>query len=154
MTKKTAKVPAIVNQLAEIVMCDNPDTAEMLVEKAAAAAKASEGSGFRSPTIYEEDIRDMLEMIRGCQPKDLIEALLASQFAALHCQGMAVMGDPNGNKSHAMMMLRLSHSCLETLQRHRNKGGQNVNVNYFIKNDGQAVIGIDPGGLSKMERKA
>lgn len=85
-------------------------------------------------------IDSVIVLIKGVNPQDTVEMILASQFVATHFQSLIKMGSDNpSDTSHGMMLMRLSHQALETLQKYRQKGS-NINVNYFVHNEGQAVI--------------
>jgi hypothetical protein len=61
------------------------------------------------------------------QPADVIEAALASQFAISYIQGLKHAID------HSQKMLELfsfGHQVLDTLQKFRSKGAQQIQVNY------------------------
>jgi hypothetical protein len=69
------------------------------------------------------------------------EVVLVSQFLSLHFQGMTTLTQEYLNaKGQAMMLIRLSHQCLESLQKYRNKNGHTINVNYNVLNQGEATL--------------
>lgn len=144
--------PEIINRLAEIAMCSDSDTAEMLIDKTVKASIEFKKKNYsfiddgEDVSMSEKDIRHANVMIQGCQPTNMVEALLATQFAALHLRGMTLLADKHHHK-YGMAMLRLSQTTLETILKLRYKGIQNVNVNYnYLHNEGSAVIGITGGG--------
>lgn len=71
--------------------------------------------------------------------------VLASQFIATHFQAMnRLAGDTPSDTSQGMMLARLSHQALVALEKYRRKGC-NINVNYFVHNEGQAMLQTNMG---------
>jgi hypothetical protein len=67
------------------------------------------------------------------QPTDAIEVALASQFVISYIRGLE---ESNGEYSKMTTMLELfefSHQVLETLQKYRSKGAQQISVNVSVK---------------------
>lgn len=128
--------------LAEAFNCKSNDAAKLLISRA-------------MDMIYEKgthsawsanDLDSVITLVRGINPKDTVEAMLAAQFVALHLQSMATLSKTYINaKGQGMMLMRLSHQALEMLQRYRGKG-QTINVNYNTL--------IQQGVAQKMEDKA
>jgi hypothetical protein len=79
------------------------------------------------PYVSEEDTQLVIHLIESLQPADVIEAALASQFAISYIQGLKHAID------HSQKMLELfsfGHQVLDTLQKFRSKGAQQIQVNY------------------------
>ena len=125
MTKKVA-VSNSISLLGEAFNCENNEAVELIISRA-------------MDMVYEKginiawsnkDLDGVIALIRGVNPKDTIEVMLATQFIALHLQSMTTMAKPYINaKGQGMMLMRLSHQALDMLQRYRGKG-QTINVNY------------------------
>lgn len=123
---KNIKASNSISLLAEAFNCESNDAVRLLVLRA-------------MDMIYEKgthhawnnnDLDSVISLIRGINPKDSIEVMLAAQFVALHLQSMATMAKTYINaKGQGMMLMRLSHQALDMLQRYRGKG-QTINVNY------------------------
>lgn len=89
--------------------------------------------GYREKPKYEavatqDQIEMVMHLIESLQPKDAIEAALASQFAITYIRGL------NGNNIHTlsitMNLFEFGHKVLEALQKYRSKGAQLINVQY------------------------
>lgn len=123
---KNIAAPNSISLFAQAFSCENNDSARLLVSRA--MDMIYEKNAY--PTWNNKDLDSVVELIRGINPKDTVEAMLAAQFVALHLQSMATISKTYINaKGHGMMLMRLSHQALEMLQRYRGKG-QTINVNY------------------------
>ena len=79
------------------------------------------------PFVSEEEVQFVVHLIESLQPTDAIEAALASQFAISYIQGLKY------SVEYTQKMIELfgfSHQVLETLQKFRSKGAQQIQVNY------------------------
>ena len=141
MTKKTKNVPVPkqVALLAEAVQCGNPESARLLVIRAFDVINCK--SEFEwNEKVDDAAIDSVIALIHDIKPRDAIELILATQLVSTHFQSLIKLG--SGDKSdttHGMMLMRLSHQALDSLQKYRNKGS-NINFNYYVHNEGQAVL--------------
>jgi len=151
MTKKTknleVQVPKQVSLLADAVKCADPKAARLLVVRAFDVINGNDyaDSVFdirNNNKVDDAEIDSVITLIRGVNPQDTVEMILSCQFVATHFHSLIKMGE--GNTSHGMMLMRLSHQALDTLQKYRQKGS-NINVNYFVHNEGQAVLQTNIG---------
>lgn len=108
-----------------------------------------EGNPIRArPVATEEQMQMVISLIESLQPTDAIEAALASQFAITYIRGME-----NSLKEHCTAMMDFfdfGHKVLEAYQKYRNKGAQQIHVQYNHNvNNGQVVnikgVGRDMG---------
>jgi hypothetical protein len=93
----------------------------------------------------------MLSIIRGVNPQDEVESMLAAQMAAVHMATMAVARRLNhvdnlpqqDSASNAFNKLARTFAVqLEALQRYRTGGEQRVTVQHVTVNEGgQAIVG-------------
>lgn len=88
------------------------------------------------PLVSKEQVLQVTNLLQAIQPTNAIESALASQFIACHIHGMKEF-TKNSTKS-ALSLFEHSHKALETLQKYRNKGQQQINVQYNV-NQGQVV---------------
>jgi hypothetical protein len=88
------------------------------------------------PKIEGDKIQLITYLIESLQPSDAIEAALAAQFAITHIRGMHESSD--GCVSTTLEFFEFSHKALETLQKYRSKGAQQISVQYNV-NQGQVV---------------
>lgn len=81
-----------------------------------------------------EQIEMVMHLIESLQPTDAIEAALASQFAITYIRGVEAA------ESHSVPidLFEFGHKVLETLQKYRSKGAQQISVQYNV-NRGQVV---------------
>jgi hypothetical protein len=138
---KTLSLPDQVTLLVEAINCNDEGAARLLVTRAMNIIYEKSNLSYPSKEAWgDEELDSVVALIRGVKPQDSVEAILASQFVALHLQGMATMAkDYINSKGQAMMMIRLSHHALEMLQRYRGKN-QTINVNYNVLNKGNAIL--------------
>ena len=87
-----------------------------------------------------EDWDAVVTMIKSINPRDMVEAVLAAQFVALHLQGTKNVAGENYNiMGQSLQMIRLSHQALSMLQQYRGKS-QTINVNYNMLNQADAIF--------------
>lgn len=140
MAKKTNTLvlPKQMDLLVQAINCDNTDAAKLLVKRAMKSVYSNrswQGSDFK-----EEDTEAVIALIRGINPKDTVESILAAQFVALHLQATSNVADENYNTmGYNLQMLRLSHQALNMLQQYRGKS-QTINVNYNTLSHGDTTI--------------
>ena len=99
----------------------------------------------------------MIALVRGLEPKDALEATLATQMAAVHALTMRLAGQlansaTNKGQEHAERALnklaRTFASQIETLKRCRTGGEQKVTVQHVtVSDNAQAIVGnVSAGG--------
>ncbi len=81
-----------------------------------------------------EQMEMIIHLIESLQPSDAIEAALASQFAITYIRGIEVAE----SYSIPIDLFEFGHKVLETIQKYRSKGAQQISVQYNV-NQGQAV---------------
>ena len=97
--------------------------------------------------VADENINMVTNLIQSIQPTNSVEAALAVQFTSTYIQGMRQL--QSGNCRWALPLLALSQTSLDSLNRYRNKGMQQINVQYNV-NQGQ-VVNIKNQKVSKNE---
>jgi len=122
--------------LKQVIKNKDQEGMSILLQK---TLEASNVSDMFSPlgAATKAEIDEIASLILGVNPQDTVEMVLACQFVSTHLQSLSKL--TQDETSHGMMLMRLSHQALETLQKYRNKGS-NINVNYFVQNEGQALI--------------
>ncbi|MCX5924609.1 MAG: hypothetical protein NTZ68_04250 [Candidatus Dependentiae bacterium] len=159
VTKKASKaiaVPSQISMLIEAFNCDNEHAARLLVKKAMLVTHDSSNHWPKENAWNDNDLDAVISLIRGINPKDTIETILAAQFVSLHLKSMETMSRDNYNTmGAAMMMVRLSHQSLNMLQQYRGKS-QTINVNYNVHSEGNTVLNsfVQAGVKEKMEGKS
>jgi hypothetical protein len=106
----------------------------------------------------EQAINFNLSMIQGVEPTDEIEAMLATQMAAVHNATMTYAGRLNQADTVAQQdsaarafnnLAKTFTAQVEALKRYRTGGRQNIVVQHVnVADGGQAIVGnIDRGGV-------
>lgn len=88
------------------------------------------------PVATQEQMEMIIHLIESLQPSDAIEAALASQFAITYIRGME--DSLKMCSKSALGFFEFGHKVLEAYQKYRNKGAQQINVQYNV-NHGQVV---------------
>lgn len=78
--------------------------------------------------VSEEQVETVSSLFQSIQPQDAIEAALAQQFIIVHLQ--AISSAKSGMSDRDIKKFELSHQILDTLQKYRSKGAQQIQVNY------------------------
>jgi hypothetical protein len=109
-------------------------------------------------TLEERDLNFMLATVKGIEPRDQIESMLAAQMAAIHNATMTFAGRLNrvdnipqqDSAERALNKLARTFAAqVEALKRYRTGGQQRVIVEHVTVNaGGQAIVGAvqSPGG--------
>jgi hypothetical protein len=84
-----------------------------------------------------DQVEMVMHLIESLQPTDAIEAVLASQFAVTYIRAMEEK-DHYGTPAVNLDLFEFGHKVLETLQKYRSKGAQQISVQYNV-NQGQVV---------------
>jgi hypothetical protein len=111
----------------------------------------------QGPEPDERGINFALAVIKGIEPRDQVEAMLAAQMAAVHNAIMTfarrlahVESIPQQDSAERAFnkLTRTFAAQVEALQRYRGKGQQRVTVEHFhVHQGGQAIVGtVNPGG--------
>jgi hypothetical protein len=101
--------------------------------------------------VDERALNFMLSVVKGIKPRDQVEAMLATQMAAVHvatlasARRLALAETLPGQDSAERAFNKLSRTYaaqMEALRRYRSGGEQNVTVQHVSVNDGgQAIVG-------------
>lgn len=107
--------------------------------------------------IDERGLNFMLSVVKGVEPRDQVEAMLAAQMAVTHNATMTfgrrlahVETIPQQDSAERAFnkLARTFAAQVEALKRYRNAGGQTVRVEHVTVNEGgQAIVGnVTHGG--------
>jgi hypothetical protein len=97
------------------------------------------GNPIRAKPVATQEQMDMIvHLIESLQPSDAIEAALASQFAITYIRGMEESSKDYSNSSTMIELFEFGHQVLESYQKYRSKGAQQISVQYNV-NQGQVV---------------
>ncbi len=150
----------------------HPETASILLAKAVGTTSADflqplisqlVNAGSKGRAGDEEGANFMLAVVKGIEPRDEVEAMLAAQMAAVHMATMTfarrlnhVDNLPQQDSAERAFnkLARTFTTQVEALKRYRTGGEQRVTVQHVNVNDGgQAIVGnmSTPGGGSASE---
>jgi hypothetical protein len=119
----------------------------------------------RDGKVHQSGMNFALAVVQGIDPKDTVEALLATQMAIVHSATM----DAAANLAQAKYvehrdsallavnkLARTFATQVEALKKHRSAGEQTIKVEHVTVNEGgQAIVGIvkpqGGGGAAKIE---
>ena len=104
-------------------------------------------------SISETGVNAALALIEGCEPRNEVEAALATQLACTHACTMAVLsrlGGAHGGDRHVAIMVSAAAKLVkafaiqvEALRRLRSGGNQTVRVEHIhVDQGGQAAVGF------------
>jgi hypothetical protein len=116
---------------------------------------------------FDQQATAAIVALKGINPRDEIEGMLAAQMVAIHnasmeCLTRAMIVDQgfesrNANLNQATKLTRTFTTQMEALNRHRGKGQQKMTVEHVHVHDGgQAIVGsvTQGGGVdTKKERQ-
>jgi hypothetical protein len=101
--------------------------------------------------VDERGLNFMLSVMKGVQPRDQLEAMLAAQMAAVHMATMTIAGrlanvehiEQHDSAERALNKLyRTFTTQMEALKRYRTGGEQKVTVQHVsVAEGGQAIVG-------------
>jgi hypothetical protein len=118
----------------------------------------------RGNKVEAERLNFVVSMVRGIEPKDPTEALLATQMAAIHNATMAAArqlshaGTIDHQDSASNMLNKLARTFaaqVEALKKYRASGEQTIKVQHVTVNDGgQAIVGtVNHGGRGSAQNE-
>ena len=148
--KETTISPAHPDQLAgQALLMDALGTADLdfyagLIDQLASAA-------WRKGQIDEHSLNFMLSVVKGIEPKDQVEAMLAAQMAAVHMTTMTfaqrlaqveTLPQQDSTERAFNKLTRTFATQMEALKRYRTGGEQKVTVQHVsVSEGGQAIVG-------------
>jgi hypothetical protein len=120
--------------------------------------------GSKGKTVDEDGLNFMLAVIKGIEPRDQVEAMLAAQMAATHNATMTfarrlnhvdTLAQQDGAERAYNKLARTFVSQVEALKRYRSAGEQTVRVEHVTVNEGgQAIVGnVAHGGRGRPDKK-
>ena len=108
-------------------------------------------AGSRVKDVDEAEVNFMLSVIKGIEPKDQIETMLAAQMATVHMATMTFASrlahvesieQQDSAERSFNKLLRTFGTQMETLKRYRTGGEQKVTVQHVsVSEGGQAIVG-------------
>ena len=148
----------------------NPELGQNLIMEAIGTADVDFLAGLtyqlvhaaeKAGVVDEESLNFLLSVVKGIEPRDQVEAMLAAQMAAVHSASMGFARRLNHvdtieqQDSAANVFNKLTRTFVaqvEGLKRYRSKGEQKVIVEHVTVNaGGQAVVGnVTHGGEGRV----
>jgi hypothetical protein len=108
-------------------------------------------AGTQGPKVDEQGLNFTLSLVKGVEPRDQVEAMLAAQMAAVHMATMTfarrlahVTAIPQQDSAERAFnkLARTFAAQVEALKRYRTGGEQKVTVEHVTVNEGgQAIVG-------------
>ena len=120
-------------------------------------------AGTQGRTADEHGLNFMLSVVKGIEPKDQVEAMLAAQMAAVHMSTMTfarrlahvenIQQQDSAERAYNKLA-RTFAAQVEALKRYRSGGEQTVRVEHVTVNEGgQAIVGnVSHGGRGSPEK--
>jgi hypothetical protein len=109
------------------------------------------GASVQDGEVNERQLNFMVSVVKGIQPRDQLETMLAAQMAAIHSLTMDMAGRLKVSTSFADIdctertlnkLARTFAGHLDALKRYRSTGEQKVTVEHVTVNEGgQAIVG-------------
>lgn len=120
-------------------------------------------AGSHGPKLDERALNFMLSVVKDIEPQDQMEAMLASQMAAVHMATMTfarrlehVENIPQQDSAERAFnkLARTFTTQMEALKRYRTGGQQKMTVEHVTVNDGgQAIVGnVSSGGGGQKQK--
>ena len=142
--------------LATQIAADDDKLAQLIVSQLV-------NTTARGNEVHTRDLNLALTVVQGIEPKDTVEALLATQMAAVHIETMkatcrlanAEMIPQHDSALMAVNKLARTFAAqVEALKKHRSAGEQSIRVEHVTVNEGgQAIVGVvSPQGGGGMQK--
>jgi hypothetical protein len=121
-------------------------------------------AGSQGPKADEDGINFMLAVVKGIEPKDQVEAMLAGQMAAVHNATMTfarrlahveIIPQQDSAQNAFNKLARTFAAQMSALKEYRSKGEQKMTVQHVhVAEGGQAIVGnvstpAQGGGMRK-----
>jgi hypothetical protein len=127
-------------------------------------AQLASAAGSKGGKVDGQTLNFMLSVVKGIEPKDQVEALLAAQMAAVHTAFMTfafrlahVKTLPQQDSAERTFnkLARTFATQMEALKRYRRRGDQTVRVEHVTVNEGgQAIVGnVNHGGRGPLKNQ-
>ena len=121
-------------------------------------------AGSKSAKVEGRELSFMLSVVKGVEPRDQLEALLAAQMAAVHTAIMTfsrrlrqveTIQQQDSAERAFNKLARTFTAQVEALKRYRSRGDQTVRVEHVTVNEGgQAIVGnVTHGGSRSPENQ-
>ena len=120
-------------------------------------------AGAQGEDVDESSLNFMLSVVKGVEPEDQVEAMLAAQMAAVHMATMTFAGrlatvdnlmQQDSAERAFNKLARTFTMQIEALKRYRTGGRQTVTVEHVTVNaGGQAIVGnVETGGRAHRKK--
>ncbi len=130
-------IPKKLDPIVRAFFAESPQMAKKLLIQAAKAIYGSDDDkdSFDFPRnhhqITKEELEEICTLMQGIKPKDMIEAMMASQIVVSHMLGMRKLAKGYLADQHiGLKMFRFSMDAIQQLQKKRSGSVQNITVNY------------------------
>jgi len=121
-------------------------------------------AGSQGGKLNERGLNFMLSVVKGVEPRDQLEAMLAAQMAAVHIQTMSfarrlanvdTIQQQDSAERAFNKLARTYTTQMEAFKRYRTGGQQTVTVEHVTVNaGGQAIVGnVETGGRGNGKKR-
>ena len=151
--------PDLATAYALLMQATGSQSSDFLVKLIDQIGRAASGG----KGVDELALNAMLDVVKGIEPRDQIEAMLAAQMAATHnavmtfARRLAHVENINQQDSAERAFNKLARTYVaqvEALKRYRSAGDQTVRVEHVTVNEGgQAIVGnVTTGGRGSPQK--
>lgn len=141
-------IPAKLETIVKALYADSEQAAKMLIIQAAKAIYGTEDAddylsnfGKRNHVITPQELEEICILMRGINPQDTFEALLAAQIIVSHLLGLRKLSkDHISDTQLGIKLLRFSSDAMNQLQKKRCGCTQNIFVTYNQNGSGPSLV--------------
>ena len=112
-------------------------------------------------SINADAVNFTLAVVKGVEPRDVIEIMLATQMAAIHQQvletarRLSMMAVPEAREAEARMLAKLGRTfgqLVEAFKKHRGNNEQHIKITHVTQNIGEnsQVVGVASTGRGRV----
>lgn len=140
-------IPKKLEPIVKAFYAESEQTAKMLIEQAVKAIYGNEEDDpftnwvKKTHQITPQELEEICFLMRGINPQDTLEALLASQIVVSHLLGLRKLSKGHLNDNQlGVKLLRFSSEAMNQLQKKRCGATQNIFVTYNHNGTGPSLV--------------
>lgn len=141
------KIPAKLEPIVKAFYAESEQTAKMLIEQAAKAIYGNKEDndliswGKKTHVVTAEELEQICYLMKGINPQDPLEALLAAQIIVSHMLGLRKLSLSHSvDNQLGIKLLRFSTDAMNQLQKKRCGATQNIFVTYNHNGTGPSLV--------------
>lgn len=137
-------IPKKLQPIVAAFYSESPDVAKALILQASRAVYELDNDDVfclaKKHEMTSDELQSICALMEGIKPRDMLEAVFASQIIVSHMLGMRKLAKGGPEESRmGLKLLRFSNDALCQLQKKRNGGMQNITVNYNCSGTAQTL---------------